>query len=482
MTNFSFHPYLECQDCHSLEDVIKVHSDEIVEWASSDYQNKNNQKMPIRQLVSTKGDLLTQLDYTQQTNRTFIVLLYDVCCEILLSNPAAILYNIIAKEQLQVGKRIETAMMILRTYGSNSDYIEAFDSICEKLSYAIENEEDNEWPCIKVFLRYYAKVVRDTSDEYIISIHNKINQSSKQYPFLTNKIITHALEIHTDSKEHAYNELNSIILNTPYASKIYEESDTATLLTKEYADGLASCSKQFSEIRSLAYNLLTKHIQDRDSVYRTLGRGVQILTTREQLLVYMHAYGLMHEAKLQSAFEHFPFSDIGININVVDWGCGQGIATMVLSEYIQKHLPSIHIQNVLLIEPSSIALETAKMHVTHFTDTTCIYTIEKEFDSIVANDIPTSADDVPFIHLFSNVLDYEGFNLTHLENLISKVYTGINYAVCVSPQINEIKTARLGAFEQHFTKNTQYHHYYDIRNAANTWQKSWSRVIRIFSF
>lgn len=58
---------------------------------------------------------------------------------------------------------------------------------------------------------------------------------------------------------------------------------------------------------------------------------MKILESEEELFEYMKRFGNMHKAKLQSALEeHFP-QKFSLKVNIIDWGCGQGIASMIFS-------------------------------------------------------------------------------------------------------------------------------------------------------
>lgn len=482
MNDFSLEPYFNCQDVNNLEHIIDLYATKLTKWSISGYATIVHMKMPLRQFVSVKGYMLTKLDFSKPFNRTFIIQLYDVCCTLSLSSPATVLYNIIVENQLLLGSRLEAAMMVLCSYGSNDEYAEAFLPICEKLHYAIQYEEDNEWPCISVFIRYYAKIVRDLPS-YISYIRNQISQNTNRFSFLGTTPIGNALAINTTNTERAYAEIISILSSTIQLGTLSVLAGEQNVVKSkgEYETRLALCAKKFSEVRSLSHIMIEESIGDSDAVFNSLGRGVRVLTSEEQLLVYMHAYGLMHEAKLKTALEKIPFDELCGNINVVDWGCGQAIATMVLLEFLQSNYPHIHIEKVLLIEPSAIALERAKLHIRHFDASTKISVINKGFDAITPPELQITTA-LPIMHLFSNILDYEGFELSHLESLVDSKSDSLNYIVCSSPMINETKTARLYSFEQYFSMNIGYTHLYDVQNTAGTWLHNWTRVLRVFKY
>ena len=58
------------------------------------------------------------------------------------------------------------------------------------------------------------------------------------------------------------------------------------------------------------------------------------------------------------------------------------------------------------------------------------------------------------LHLFSNILDVEFFRLDRefLEK-ISSSQKGLNYFICVSPNINDKRNARLDMFYRYFNAN-----------------------------
>jgi hypothetical protein len=483
MPNLSLEQFINCQDITSLEHVIETHADEWNTWTNSGYADLVRIKTPLRQFVSIKGSMLAGLDFNSPTNRAFIVTLHDVCCALFLSAPATILYNIIVENELLLGARLEAAMMVLRSYGSNDAFAETFVPLCKKLKHAIQNEEDEEWPCISVFIRYYAKIVRDLPHVYTSFIRNQVNLYAGTFPFLRSAPINEALSIDLSDTVQAYQQIIEILLGThdTIVPTIEEQHPDVATSRDEYAERLATCGRHFSEIRSVANNLVEEVVEDQNAVFNTLGRGVRVLTNEEQLLVYLRAYGPMHEAKLNSAFDNFPFEEIDGDINVVDWGCGQALATMILIERLQAQHQNIRIKNVLLIEPSSVALNRAELHVRHFDSSIRITTINKGFDAITPMDLSISTD-TPIIHLFSNILDYEGYDLSHLENLVETKFTKRNYFVCSSPYINETKAARLYSFEQTFSRKNNYTHYYGIDSIAGTWQRDWTRVIRVFAY
>ena len=80
--------------------------------------------------------------------------------------------------------------------------------------------------------------------------------------------------------------------------------------------------------------------------------------------------------------------------------------------------------------------------------------------------------DVPTIHLFSNILDIDDYNSQHLLSIVDSIITCCNYFVCVSPYIDDIKTARLNSFMMHFRNKPTFVLYHDVENTkyGEFWQ------------
>ena len=55
--------------------------------------------------------------------------------------------------------------------------------------------------------------------------------------------------------------------------------------------------------------------------------------------MYLRSFGKMHKAKLDAAFKciHNPSDLFGSPVEIYDWGCGQGTATVCLLDFL-KHL------------------------------------------------------------------------------------------------------------------------------------------------
>ncbi|GHT61854.1 hypothetical protein FACS189451_04800 [Bacteroidia bacterium] len=226
------------------------------------------------------------------------------------------------------------------------------------------------------------------------------------------------------------------------------ESDTV------YCKELLTTKNTFEDIRNLSvcrYRSLDDAEQNR--LYSSLENGEAILNEENQICTYMYAYGNMHKAKLLSAFEAFP--DISSKVNIIDWSCGQGIASMI---FLEKYGCG-SVNHITLIEPSEIALKRAALHCKKYCPDISLKTICKEINNVKKQDFSHSKSAVT-IHLFSNILDMHCYSQEKLIELLKKIQSGVNYFVCVSPYINATRAQKLETFKTHFQNN--YHGTYAL--------------------
>jgi len=83
-----------------------------------------------------------------------------------------------------------------------------------------------------------------------------------------------------------------------------------------------------------------------------------------------------------------------------------------------------------------------------------IIPIQKDLDSIIRQDLLVENEQNTTIHIFSNILDLETFILNNdFFEKISDTLKGINYFVCVSPNLYAKRNNRLDLFYKYFDKN-----------------------------
>lgn len=167
-----------------------------------------------------------------------------------------------------------------------------------------------------------------------------------------------------------------------------------------------------------------------------LEHGVEPLDTEQKLDQYLAAYGKMHVEKIRMALSALvnPHREFETPVTIVDWGCGQALASCSLFEWMDEQgIPRSQIEKVWLIEPSELALGRAVTNVNAYLGAGCAIprntTIGNLAQGTLRVDNPTNVT----IHLFSNVLDIETIDIDALSELIKRSFRGRQIFCCVSP-------------------------------------------------
>lgn len=414
-----------------------------------------DEKNDIRDFIESKRGLLENIDYSFSQTKAFISILFDFCERFGFISIVSI-ENTLRKKDLYLGKRREAAKLFLLNIRQNQDYLDRFTQICKLIQCSIETEEDSEIKPIITFSNYLAKVIRDTSDQYISSLKTIIKQHVTDYsiPFLRHHVINQICSVDTTDIDEANSQVQAIIEKYLGHSIVLVpdiEEITEDILIEEdtdYYNQLVNVPISFGVIRQIAVQRCN------NSNANLPGRGVNPLRSEMEMFIYLKRYGNMHKSKLLSALNRLPFEGIDNPVEIIDWGCGQGLASLVLIDYLKENRINLDISKIILIEPSELSLKRAALHVTLSQNTFIVKTICSVFNSLSAGDVLTNNNHTK-IHLFSNVLDIDEtlFSQSNLIRLIEQSQSGSNYFACVSPYINDEKTDRVEAFQRHFENN-----------------------------
>ncbi len=178
-----------------------------------------------------------------------------------------------------------------------------------------------------------------------------------------------------------------------------------------------------------------------------------IFTTEDQMNGYCAAYTHMHVGKLRLLFakarQAGAFNRGGIS--VIDWGCGQGLATISLKEYLEKEgLGKCRIRQIVLVEPSEASLARAAFNVQLAIPQATCRIVCKKLDDLQEDDLSVPGSEM-VLHLFSNILDVRGISLKRLAENLRANSTVENYVLCASPFYPrmEHRYGRLLAFFKH---------------------------------
>lgn len=229
----------------------------------------------------------------------------------------------------------------------------------------------------------------------------------------------------------------------------------------------------FDKVRSIACDFVQKLPSELvDELHEMLNRGVDILDSEPLMQMYFYSYGCMHSEKLSFAFQNLnSYIKSAETVDLIDYGCGQGLATMCYHDYISENCPHQHVRSITLVEPSSTALARAELLCSCFFPDAVITAIEKPFDELRSTDIQIKGD-IPTLHLFSNILDIESYNINKLSDIVKSSYKGDNEFVVVSPMQNTRRLGRLKEFVETLDANCYFEKYLDKQQLRE--DKDWT--------
>lgn len=203
---------------------------------------------------------------------------------------------------------------------------------------------------------------------------------------------------------------------------------------KKYTDRIKALQyPTFQKIRRIACDAISDlDSYEKNDLYDSLNRGVNLLKSHKQLCQYLYSFGNMHEAKIHEALSHLQSEKYqGKTLQIIDWGCGQGLASMCFLDYLRENSIDADIERILLIEPSQIALDRAKLHLSAYIETAKVAALNKYVNEITAENIVSDVDVT--IHFFSNILDVDSVNVKQLAQTLADAICAEHYFVCVGP-------------------------------------------------
>lgn len=206
-------------------------------------------------------------------------------------------------------------------------------------------------------------------------------------------------------------------------------------------------STNFEEIFQANVDFFQQHLQSRfhysTFTHRT-ARAKNPLHQFDDLITYMALYGYAHYQRIRTVIdEATPVAQFKANQNadvcVIDYGCGQGIATLAFMDHLIESKNQVKQLKVILIEPSAAALNRAihwiqqkakqadiKLELISYCCT---------FDELDENVLAQHARSALCFHLLSNILDMyssAAFSLSHLVQMM-KQPSFASMVIAVSP-------------------------------------------------
>ena len=151
-------------------------------------------------------------------------------------------------------------------------------------------------------------------------------------------------------------------------------------------------------------------------VWGELDRGRAIPETLDQLNYYWQSHVPMIKSQWENVFKNCRVDPCDKDVEIIDYGCRDGLATLLFLEKFYSDFKK-GISKIKLIEPSSLALKRARIISQRYSPN--IVHINKKLDDLETKDLETDQS-LWKIHLFSNILDIDDFDLSTLFNEIIK--------------------------------------------------------------
>jgi hypothetical protein len=471
----------------NLNEFIKNNSVDIYDFFISQKNSSiNKHRVEIENFILPKYSVLRNLDFTNNKNQTFLFCLIDVSQRFGLATEFQQLFNLAIKNNVPLNNRLNAASLFLIGVSNINDFNLRINEIFSKLAVSYLKEEDNEQKTIATLIQFYAEVFNNFP-------HNKAGISSFKQKFIEelqkDEFIFLNTEIIKDVLDYSFDDINELnvvihdildeILERASEFLVYNIEPHLIETDTEYSLQINKISANFFEIRNLS-NTLYSGVSS-DEIFWSLQRGVKVLTEQNQLLAYLSSYGKMHQAKIISAIKIINENDLNNEIEIYDWGCGQGLASMCLLEYFNNKNYTYNLDKITLIEPSEIAIKRASLHVKKFNSDCQIITLNKDLDSLLDVDFDSDVNNIK-IHLFSNILDIDLFSMNKLISIIKNNFKGNNIFICVSPFVSQLKTERIDGFVNSFSNLAKFDLKANISERNGEWQgTNWSRIVRVFS-
>lgn len=224
-----------------------------------------------------------------------------------------------------------------------------------------------------------------------------------------------------------------------------------TIIQKEYktpyAEHILSIENpKFERIRKYCENLSKEN--NADDMQRFLGQN-----------------GKMYKALIYDALEQFLVQLNGETITLIDWGCDQGIASMLVRDYIREKQLDIKVSQVILIDSNKAKLSRAMTQVEAVAQDEIKIIALKSDDNKLLDTIKTNKNNIA-LNLFANDkmpvdfldIDYDIFEKDYFmcvsnesKEFVEEVYGNItSWTSCQDLSIRDAKIGRFTKYERIF--------------------------------
>jgi ribosomal protein RSM22 (predicted rRNA methylase) len=157
----------------------------------------------------------------------------------------------------------------------------------------------------------------------------------------------------------------------------------------------------------ISFNWFRESFKRDSDLKDSLDYGKAILDDVAQLDQYLYTYGKMIQSQWEIVVNGFNANSQPLRI--VDYGCGQGLAAVIISDCLGSRFSS-KVKEVTLIEPSDVALIRAEAVYKNLFPRARVVCLNKTLDDLKRAHF--SESEVRTLHIFSNILDIPAFDIS----------------------------------------------------------------------
>jgi len=189
------------------------------------------------------------------------------------------------------------------------------------------------------------------------------------------------------------------------------------------------------------------------------------LKDRDVLSTYLAENGKMYKALIYSALDEFLEDLEEENLTIIDWGCGQGLASALVVDYIREKQLDIKISQVILVDKDKKSLSRAMLHVETLGEDSFKIEALHAKNNKLQGELNIDKSTIT-LNLFANdyiPVDFEDIDFDILEeayfvclsntdkNFVDEIYNGMTLiSDCQDISIKNVKIGRFKKFERIF--------------------------------
>ena len=429
------------------------------------------------------------LDISEPKHFRFLILLIEY--SIRFQDPFLFerCFNSIPKYKLS-NKIIAAHILMIRMNWHINNYTDYLNEFFLNLKKSYSDEKETINAVVWLAGQWYLKIILDfakSNNDAVLRFRDQARSlcQLEDYSFLNTELFQEILSVDIENIDFAIKKIQNLITKTISSSSVSTVVSEHHLLVESntnYAKKLSGKSRSWPAIVLASRELLSdrslEHVDNikwDSDLFESLNHGVDIYKEENQLLKYISSYHNMHVAKVVSGIKVLPPVFFNNNIQIIDWGAGQALASCVFLNYLLKKNINQKIISTILIEPSEIAIKRGVLHLRHIDNSQVVIPVHKDLNSLKTKDFKDS-DDVK-LHFFSNILDVEGgdveYSLAHLIDIVKTSFSGVNYFIVVSPFYGDasVRSNKLEYFVDAFRKDDSFDIFLDERNSPsnNPW-------------